>query len=98
MPVVVDHRVVVLGLPPPGLARRSPAWVGPEVHVGGVDPQEERDVVGVLALDEVDGALDDLVVDGLHPLLRQRPGVLDRLRAVGVGPARGARRAARSSP
>ena len=36
----------------------------------------------VLALDEVDRAVDDLVVDRLHPLLRQRAGVLDPLLAV----------------
>jgi hypothetical protein len=34
----------------------------------------------VLAPDEVDGRGDRLVVDRLHPLRRQRPGVLDPLR------------------
>ena len=36
---------------------------------------------GVLAPDEVDACLDGLVVDRLHPLLGQRPGVLDALLA-----------------
>ncbi len=36
---------------------------------------------GVLALDVVDGRVGDVVVDGLHPLGVQRPGVLDDLLA-----------------
>ena len=37
--------------------------------------------VRVLALDVVDGGVGDVVVDGLHPLRGQRPGVLDGLLA-----------------
>ena len=85
-PVVVDHRVVVGRLPAPGLTDALRLRVGAEVHVGGVDPHEERRAVGVLATDEVDRRLGDLVVDGLHALLGQRPGVLDPLRAVLVRP------------
>jgi hypothetical protein len=76
--------------------------------VGGVHPAEERLVVRVLARDEVLGRGDELVVAGLHPLLGQRPGVLDPLpadpapprllgRVVGIGrPA--AQHAARTVP
>ena len=42
--VVVEHRVVVLRLPPPGPARALRLAVGAEVHVGGVEPHEERRV------------------------------------------------------
>ena len=42
--VVVDHRVVVLRLPAPGLAPAAVLDVGAEVHVGGVQPDEERRV------------------------------------------------------
>ena len=40
--VVVDHRVVVLRLPAAGLAAAAVLEVRPEVHVGGVQPDEER--------------------------------------------------------
>ena len=44
--------------------------------------QTKNGVLGrVLAIDEVDRVLEHLVVDRLHPLLRQRPGVLDPLLA-----------------
>ena len=65
-----------------------PAWptalrlgVGERVHVREVAPDEERRARGVLALDVIDRDVDDLVVDGLHPLLVQRPGVFDGLLA-----------------
>ena len=70
--VVVDHRVVVLGLPRPGLADALRLGVGEQVHVGGVHPHEERRVGVVLAADEVDRGGGGLVVDRLHALLRQR--------------------------
>ena len=84
VPVVVDHRVVVLRLPPSGLAAALGLVVGAEVHVRRVEPHEERRLRGVLAVDEVAGAVEELVVDRLHPLLRERAGVLDLLAAVGV--------------
>ena len=79
--VVVDHRVVVLGLPRPGLTAALRLGVGVKVHVGEVAPDEERRAGRVLPLDEVDGGIGDVVVDGFHPLLVQRPGVLDGLLA-----------------
>ena len=42
VPVVVDHRVVVGRLPAAGLADALGLRVRPEVHVGRVDPDEER--------------------------------------------------------
>ena len=79
--VVVDHRVVIFALPPAGLAEALRLRVRPEVHVGEVHPEEERLVGLRLPLHEVDGAGGGVVVDRLHPLLRQRPGILDRLLA-----------------
>ena len=51
------------------------------MHVGGVEPHEERLAGLVLARDEVLGRRDELVVAGLHPLLGERAGVLDLLLA-----------------
>ena len=84
--VVVDHRVVVLGLPAPRLPDALGLGVGAEVHVRGVEPDEERGVGLVLSLDEIDCGLVEFVVDGLHALLGERAGVLDALGAVAVGP------------
>jgi hypothetical protein len=55
--------------------------VRPEVHVRGVEPHEERRPRLVLAVDELERVLEHLVVDGLHALPRERPGVLDPLLA-----------------
>ena len=51
------------------------------MHVGEVHPDEGGLAGLVLALDEVDGARGDVVVDRLHPLLGQRTGVLAHLLA-----------------
>ena len=40
--VVVDHRVVIGRLPAAGLAEALLLGVREEVHVGGVEPHEER--------------------------------------------------------
>ncbi len=71
--VVVDHRVVVGRLPAARLPDALRLGVRAEVHVSGVEPDEERRVRRRLAIDEVDRVLEHLVVDRLHPLLRQRP-------------------------
>ena len=52
-----------------------------EVHARAVPPAEERLVGLRLPLDEVDRRVGGLVVDRLHPLFRERAGVLDRLLA-----------------
>ena len=79
--VVVDHRVVVRRLPQPRLAQALRLGVGEDMHVGEVAPREERVARRVLSSDVVDGGVGDLVVDGLHPLSVEWPGVLDGLLA-----------------
>jgi hypothetical protein len=53
--------------------------------VGCVEPDKERDVGLMLALDEIDCSVMELVIDSFHPLLGERAGVLDALGAVAVG-------------
>ena len=79
--VVVDHGVVIerLVLARPG--RGSGLGVGPQMHVGRVDPAEERLAVLVLSLDQVLRRGDELVVARLHALAGERAGVLDLLLA-----------------
>ena len=84
--VVVEHRVVVLRLPAAGLALAAVLDVGAEVHVGGVEPDEERRVVALASVMKPQRLGDYLVVDRLHPLLGERARVLDPLGAVAVGP------------
>ena len=51
------------------------------MHVRHIHPHEERGFRIGLPLDEVDARAGGLVVDGLHPLGGQRPGVVDTLLA-----------------
>ena len=85
--VVVDHRVVIGRLPASGLSEALRLGVRVEVHVRGVEPDEERLARVVLALDEILGRGDEFVVAGFHALLGQRAGVLDLLLA-DLAPAR----------
>jgi len=73
--IVQDHGVVVETLAAEAL--RLFGDVGAEVHVGGVPPHKEGFALGVGLFDELDGAIGDVVVDGLHALLGERAGVLD---------------------
>ena len=84
--VVLDHAVVVLALAADAAVLRL--HVGAEVHAGRVPPEEER-LVAVCAVSSRYSSVRavDLVVDGLHALARERAGVLDLLRAVGLRPA-----------
>ena len=84
--VVVEHRVVVRRLPAAGPPEVLVAGVRAEVHVRRVEPDEERGVGLVLAAHEVDRRVAELLVAGLHPLDRERAGVLDPLRPVAVRP------------
>ena len=79
--VVVDHRVVVGRLPAPRLPDALRLGMRAPMHVGRVEPDEERRPRLVLAVDEVEPMLQHLVVDRLHPLLRQWPRVLNALPA-----------------
>ena len=74
MSVVLHHAVgidaeagLALGL---GLEPR------PDVHAGRIEPNEEGLLVSVRAVDEVDRGGEELLVDGLHALLGERPGIL----------------------
>ena len=74
--VVVDHGVVIRALRDAGLTETLGFRMGPEVHVGVVDPGKEGLARLGLALDEVDRFRGDLVINCFHPLLVQRAGVL----------------------
>ena len=84
--VVLDHHVVVEGLPAPGLARHVFRRADAEMHPGGVDPDEERCVVVVGALDEILGCVHELDVTRFHAFTGQRAGVLDALFADATPP------------
>ena len=71
--VVIDHRVVVGRLPAASLTQALGLRVGVQMHVGEVEPQEERLVRIVLALDEVLGCSSELIVTGFHALLVSGP-------------------------
>src|SRR5258707_12469793 len=58
--------------------------MGPDVHAGRVEPDEERLAVADGAVDEVRRGLEKLFVDRLHALLGERPGVLAFLLAPGT--------------
>ena len=80
--VVVDHRVVILALPATGLAEalrlrtcvRKCMWVKLTQRKNGLSAFDCRSMKSTARGGGV-------VVDRLHPLLRQRAGVLDRLLA-----------------
>ena len=61
--------------------------VGDDVHPRRVEPDEERLAVALRLVDELERVIEDLVVDRLHPLGRERAGVLDLLLA-DLAPAR----------
>ena len=77
--VVLDHGVVVERLPAPGLAEDLLRRMHPEVHPGGVEPDEEGFVVIVGALDEILGCGHKLGITCFHAFLGQRAGVFDLL-------------------
>src|SRR5215475_12142744 len=79
--VVIDHHIVVFALPAPRLASALRLYMRTEMHVGEIDPQEERLASLSLPPDEVHGAVSDVVVDRFHALRGQRTGVADRLLA-----------------
>src|SRR5208282_4809277 len=76
---VGDHPIAVVVLP--ALASVLVGEVSPEVHGRRVVPEEERLVCFCLLLHKAESACCDLLVDGLHALLSQRAGVLNRLLA-----------------
>ena len=108
LPVMLHHAVRIDA--EPGLALRLRLEPGPDVHAARIEPDEERLLVAVGAVDEVDRGLEEFLVDRLHALLGERPGVLAFLlapraearivaRRVGRGrDALHARRADRTAP
>jgi hypothetical protein len=51
--------------------------MGPQVHVGAVEPHEERGIRAALGFDERQRGVAELLIDGLHALPRQGTDVLD---------------------
>ena len=74
MPVMLDHSVRIDSKP--GLALRLRLEPGPDVHAARIEPDEERLPVAVRPVDEVGRGTQEFVVDRLHPLFRERSGVL----------------------
>ena len=58
--------------------------MGPDVHAGRIEPHEERLAVADGAVDEFRRGLEKVLVDRLHALLGERPGVLAFLLAPGA--------------
>src|SRR3974377_2132777 len=69
-----------------GLAKRFRLEVGEDVHSRGIEPDEERLARLGVGIDELHRGAEELLVDCWHALGRERPGILDPLRAVGIGP------------
>ena len=79
--VMVDHRVVIGRLPASRLAQALGLGMREGVHVGEVEPDEERLAGVVRLLHEFLGARDEIVVAGFHALPGERAGILDLLLA-----------------
>src|SRR5215475_4652524 len=85
--VVVNHYIMIFGLPASGLTAAFRLFVSAQVHMGGVHPNEERFARLLLAFDEVYGRRLELIVYRFHSLLREWPCVFYLLRAIRVRPA-----------
>ena len=68
----------------PGLALGFGLEAGPDVHAARIEPDEERLLVAVGAVDEIDRGVEEFLVDRLHALLGERAGVLAFLLAPGA--------------
>jgi hypothetical protein len=77
--VMVNHCVVVGGLPAARLPQTRRLGVRAEVHVSGIQPAEEGLSFLVLLPDPVLRRSDELIVTSLHSLFGQRSGVLNLL-------------------
>ena len=73
--VMVDHRIVIRRLPASRLSFALRLGMGVEMHVRGVEPDEEGLARVVLALDEILGRRNKFVVARFHALFRERTGV-----------------------
>src|SRR5215467_4330480 len=85
--VVIDHHVMIFGLPAPGLTSAFRLLVSAKMHMGGVHPDKERFARLMLALDEVDGGCLKFIVYRFHSLLGERPCIFYSLGAIRICPA-----------
>src|SRR5262245_12585814 len=85
--VVVNHHVVVLGLPSTRLATTLRLHMRPSMHVRRVKPYEKWLIGVVCSLDKLLGRRQELLVGSLHALLGEWSGVLDLLTTLAVSPA-----------
>ena len=85
--VMVDHCVVILALPTPGLSDAPRFGMRAKVHVCEVHPYEHGLAGLMLLVDELRSPGGDVVIDGFHTFFGERPGIFDLLRAVGHGEA-----------
>src|SRR5262249_4130047 len=72
--------------PPSRLPQALGFGMGAEVHMRRVKPDKERLAILVGAIDESSCRGAGLIVDRLHALLRQRPGIFDLLSSLAVCP------------
>src|SRR5262245_6123363 len=56
-------------------------WVRPDVSRGGVEPREERLSGLAVGVEPFEGLVENLLVEGLHPLAGQRTCIFDLLLA-----------------
>jgi hypothetical protein len=79
--VVLEHAVDIFAVAVGVTAPVIGTHMGAQMHAGRVEPDEERLARRLLSLHVVDRRGRGLVVDGFHPLLGQRTGILDGLLA-----------------
>jgi hypothetical protein len=64
--IVVDHRIVIRRLPSAGLTHTLWLGIRADVHVGEVDPAEERLAGLVLTFNEIHCCIRDVVINRFH--------------------------------
>src|SRR5262249_11331435 len=77
--VELDHAVGID--PEPGLACRRRLEMRPHMHPGGIEVAEPGRALPVLAVDEIECGVEELLVNRFHAFGVERTRVLDRLRA-----------------
>src|SRR6516165_5663757 len=82
LPVMLHHPVRIDA--EPGLSLRRWLEMGPNVHAGRIEPDEERLAVADGAVDEFHRGLQELLVDCLHAFLGERASVVAFLLAPGA--------------
>ena len=82
--VVLDHAIGIEANS--GLSFRLLLEMGPDVHACRVEPKEEWFFIFDRSINEFYRRVVNFLIDGRHPLGRQRPGVFNLLRTIRVGP------------